>query len=619
VTHADYNPTTRPEHGQGYPTFGAHQTYPPHYVNAQAQVPSGLPQSTALSMVPSNQQYGGPHDPTYYGHQYAQSSAYLASAPRQLPEIIRWSPEQGQTGTKVTAYFKSIYDFDSPPTRACLMFGSYKCESILQRTQQTGHMYHYALSADAPSLALANTPDPVPLHLIFDDSPVPWESASLELGTFHYLDTPVYCPSDSPQEASKKRKLSPQASPRRSPPKKASVQDLNAAPAPHLQSYSSSIFPATTPSSPFRRPSLPETYSQSRRLSAQDYTPTYTAPVSATQTYFSAPAGQGTPSLQHSHSPSWSHVHGVQATRSPSAAAMSATSRTSALLPSPAAGHNPPLIRTTTLQQPSPTPGTASSVQGFNPYTIYPANTKAQLVLEGELNSMVNNWTTAEWETKRRLVQFKRSQTGNLIKATFEAVTLEDRTSGLPCVSCIWWEEKRECYVTSVDTISLLEALVAVRFTVEEKNRIRRNLEGFRPATVSKAKADSEEFFKLIMGFPNPKPRNIEKDVKVFPWRILATALKKIIGKYASHPCPHDALHDAFPTPSLATANQPHPDSPQATPRLPDPCKRRLQVPVTLHRDTQMLSNIHAPLHPRDRHRALRHPAAIPRTPTRPS
>lgn len=94
------------------------------------------------------------------------------------------------------------------------------------------------------------------------------------------------------------------------------------------------------------------------------------------------------------------------------------------------------------------------------------------------------------------------------------------------------------CYVTSVDTISLLESLVAVRFTVEEKNRIRRNLEGFRPETVSKVKADSEDFFKLIMGFPNPKPRNIEKDVKVFPWRVLATALKKIIGKYASHPSP---------------------------------------------------------------------------------
>jgi hypothetical protein len=76
--------------------------------------------------------------------------------------------------------------------------------------------------------------------------------------------------------------------------------------------------------------------------------------------------------------------------------------------------------------------------------------------------------------------------------------------------------------------------LVGVRFSVEEKNRIRRNLEGFRPITVSKNKQGAEDFFKLVMSFPNPKPRNIEKDVKVFPWKIFGTALKKIIGKYVS-------------------------------------------------------------------------------------
>ena len=102
-------------------------------------------------------------------------------------------------------------------------------------------------------------------------------------------------------------------------------------------------------------------------------------------------------------------------------------------------------------------------------------------------------------------MQFRRSQAGSVITATFEPVTLEDRIPNSICVSCIWWEEKNECYVTSVDTISLLESLVAVRFTVEEKNRIRRNLEGFRPATVSKTKTESEEFFKLIMGFPKPE------------------------------------------------------------------------------------------------------------------
>ena len=86
--------------------------------------------------------------------------------------------------------------------------------------------------------------------------------------------------------------------------------------------------------------------------------------------------------------------------------------------------------------------------------------------------------------------------------------------------------------MTSVDTIYLLESLVAVRFTVEEKNRIRRNLEALHPLTVSKAKADTENFFRVIMSFPNPKPRNIEKDVKVFEWGQLEDALRKIIGKY---------------------------------------------------------------------------------------
>jgi hypothetical protein len=36
------------------------------------------------------------------------------------------------------------------------------------------------------------------------------------------------------------------------------------------------------------------------------------------------------------------------------------------------------------------------------------------------------------------------------------------------------------------------------------------------------------------MDFPDPKPRNIEKDVKVFDWSLLPQALGKIISKYVS-------------------------------------------------------------------------------------
>ncbi|KAJ2806760.1 hypothetical protein H4R20_001567 [Coemansia guatemalensis] len=172
---------------------------------------------------------------------------------------------------------------------------------------------------------------------------------------------------------------------------------------------------------------------------------------------------------------------------------------------------------------------------------------KANLLFDNNLESMTVEWTLEERECRRRLVQFWRRHENNSIICTFKAVSVADRVPNSTIVSCIFWEEKQDFFITSVDCIHLLESLIAVRFTVEEKNRIRRNLEGFRPLTVSKCKAESADFFKLIMSFPNPKPRNIEKDVKVFPWRILPLALKKIIGKYtASYNNPSSTPLDAL-------------------------------------------------------------------------
>ncbi|KAI8379422.1 uncharacterized protein BYT42DRAFT_568732 [Radiomyces spectabilis] len=163
---------------------------------------------------------------------------------------------------------------------------------------------------------------------------------------------------------------------------------------------------------------------------------------------------------------------------------------------------------------------------------------KANLRVEGNLDDMVQNWSAEEWENQRRLVRFWRRQEGNEVICSFAPVQLppdkRQHPQNIIVVSCIYWKEKNDYFITSVDCIYLLESLIGVRFTVEEKNRIRRNLEGFRPLTVSKLKPDSAEFFKLIMGFPNPKPRNIEKDVKVFQWKSLGMALKKIISKYTA-------------------------------------------------------------------------------------
>lgn len=120
-----------------------------------------------------------------------------------------------------------------------------------------------------------------------------------------------------------------------------------------------------------------------------------------------------------------------------------------------------------------------------------------------------------------------------MLTLTFNPIDQERYEDAMTIVSCILNDATDECYVTSVDIISLLEALIASKFSVEEKNRIRRNLEGFKPMTVSKAKV-ADPFFALIMSFPSPRPRNIEKDVKVFPWKLLPEALQKIVGKYVS-------------------------------------------------------------------------------------
>jgi hypothetical protein len=166
-------------------------------------------------------------------------------------------------------------------------------------------------------------------------------------------------------------------------------------------------------------------------------------------------------------------------------------------------------------------------------YALYPH--KAKLEIQGDLDAMAREWSEDEFETRRRLVHFRREQSGSTITTSFKPVAIDERPPHSVCISCIYWEEKQECFVTAVDIIYLLEQLIAARFTVEDKNRIRKNLEGFRPLTVSKGKSDPNEFFKVIMAFPTPKPRNIEKDIKVFHWKDLSSILKKIIGKYVSN------------------------------------------------------------------------------------
>ncbi|CAO3659428.1 unnamed protein product [Rhizopus stolonifer] len=173
-------------------------------------------------------------------------------------------------------------------------------------------------------------------------------------------------------------------------------------------------------------------------------------------------------------------------------------------------------------------PSQPASVFDHYPYSGLTYRTNLDIM--GDMDGVMRCWTSNEWTSSRRLVYFQSKKENNNITCTFHINAI----APAHIVSCIFWLEKNDYFITSVDLISLAEFLLCIDLSVEEKNRIRRNLEGFRPLTVRKSKPESIGFFKKIMSYSDPKPRNIEKDVKVFCWRFLPFALKKIAAKYSS-------------------------------------------------------------------------------------
>lgn len=159
-----------------------------------------------------------------------------------------------------------------------------------------------------------------------------------------------------------------------------------------------------------------------------------------------------------------------------------------------------------------------------------------KLLLEGDLMSMTKDWSQMEMEDERRLVRFKfKRETPTDYYITFEAVSKQEFTHEQPIISCIFWKEKNLHISTSVDIILILEYLVEQCFTIEEKNRIRRNLQSLKPYTVSRSNKSCQRFFNVLMSMEDPRPRNIEKDLKVFKWSDLFNAFNKVISKYSTN------------------------------------------------------------------------------------
>lgn len=463
-------------------------------------------------------------------HYANHAGSYLDVSTTDIPQVSSFSPHRGPGGsTRILVYFSTLYDLMTGNEPVCfLMFGTRKCGAALTKLDALNGLCQYVVATDVPSFASTGwAASQVPVFLMLEDATEGSILHKVDVGNFTYTDG---LPSAATQlEASTERRMSYARDGQlmRPAPKRETDDQIRT-----RDEYSAHSYPSAETS---------QFYTGMQHNNGYAMTPQYSRTSSGYSTqgaqrpmYQYPNSAPASPPIQRIQSPSMWYGQVNTQRLSPSSIESASSSRpTLSALPAPH-NANPPLIRTSTLQQtPSPGGTPAGHSAGYGTYNIY-NHSKAQLLIQGDLDSMADQWTAGEWDSKRRIVLFRRSQSGSKITTSFKPIGPDARPPNSICISCIWWQEKKECFVTSVDTIFLLEQLVAARFTVEEKNRIRRNLEGFRPLTVSKGKADSEDFFKVIMAFPNPKPRNIEKDVKVFPWKILSGALKKIIGKYVS-------------------------------------------------------------------------------------
>ncbi|KAK4238311.1 hypothetical protein C8A03DRAFT_43910 [Achaetomium macrosporum] len=486
----------------------------------------------------------------------AASGQYLAAevTPGTSVNVLSCHPSGGGPGTKVSLKVTCQYDLLGGSMTASapfvsVVFGSHRSIAHVSRdSRDSNSPCTYTITAEAPQFLSTGCPSlsNVPLTLLLENASGEETARFGNVGVFSYHDAQggavggsvaTSVPGDSsPPDLRSPKTRSPAH--RESPPTHDIQGRSRAEPNPVTQH----ALPVSSSTNTYGFSSGVSAAHAAAQIQAQNQNPADFA-AGATGAYGQGsssmlPSYRGTsfvdpyhsrapPLLRSPHGPgSWMFGSQLDPFRALSHSAHGSGSRPSL---TPLHAHQgsatPQLIRTSTLAQPA---------GGFPGYGVY--QEKATLKIIGDLSSMAEGWTQEEWENKRRLVLFRKQQTGSVLTVSFKPVSAAERPPHSICISCIWWEEKQACYVTSVDTIHLLEQLLAApnRFGVDEKNRIRRNLEGFRPATVSKARAESEEFFKVIMGFGNPKPRNIEKDVKVFHWKDLAGALYKIISKYSA-------------------------------------------------------------------------------------
>lgn len=467
---------------------------------------------------------------------YDTQTNSLQSRPRFCPLVTEWRPNKGSQGTQLYIFIKSQDDLKDPsyPTIA-LMFATRQCAAILTRVESYSTSYDFVLTADAPSLSSTGwQASDVPVSLHFQDQSGA-SAGMIELGFFSYTGHQRSFLS-SPRSVLRRDDLLTDSTLSNAASRLAVSQQLLPG---AYDAHPSECYGTRSPSSNSVSRSIPHSTSAPRFSPYEAARDNYRKRSSTFSGSSDRSSLAQTPSV-----PRWSSEYAVTNDSRKTLVSTGVGSAMRSPFIATTATATPLLYRKSELSKPDCA------------YRHWLKGPNATLHIYGDPESMAKHWTPAEQASKRRLVQFWRTQTGTSVNTGFEPVVAEERSPNTLCISCIWWEERAECFLTSVDTLRLCSLVAGNDFDTKEHNRIRRNVSNMHPITIDKLREGKEEeeeeemedvfeiekFFELVMGFNNPRPRQINKRLKVFPWRLLGSMLMKIMGKYVSYPRRHASI-----------------------------------------------------------------------------
>lgn len=159
------------------------------------------------------------------------------------------------------------------------------------------------------------------------------------------------------------------------------------------------------------------------------------------------------------------------------------------------------------------------------------------------LDEMTKDWSLEELNDSRRIVRCRKFLSGSYLDTSFRAVTADAMLQDGFYISCIKRDDINCYYITQDDLYRLVEWLLTDTFShslsAEEKSQILHDLDDFNPLTVSRMKAETEDFFKLIMSLPHPQPSNFDIQIEVHRWETLLPTLETMMDKYSAYLKPY--------------------------------------------------------------------------------